>query len=122
MKALLNLLKRDWLIKGFGMLNVYDVIKKPLITETTTSSENEMLNKYHFVVNTRATKTDIKEAVEKMFSVEVSSVNTMIYRGKPKRFGLHMSKRQNYKKAVVTLKPDFKIDFYAEDDAEESEE
>ena len=104
------------------MLNVYDVIKKPLITETTTSSENEMLGKYHFIVNTRATKEDIKAAVEKLFSVEVSSVNTMLYRGKPKRFGLHISKRQNFKKAVVTLKPDFKIDFYAEDSVEEGEE
>ncbi len=104
------------------MLSVYDVIKKPLITETTTSSENEMLNKYHFIVNTKATKVDIKEAVEKMFSVEVGSVNTMLYRGKPKRFGLHFSKRQNYKKAVVTLKPDFKIDFYADEEDLEEEE
>jgi len=104
------------------MLSIYDVIKKPLITETTTSSENEMLNKYHFIVNTKATKIDIKEAVEKMFSVEVGSVNTMLYRGKPKRFGLHFSKRQNYKKAVVTLKPDFKIDFYADEEDLEEEE
>jgi large subunit ribosomal protein L23 len=110
------------------MLSVYDVIKKPLITESTTSSENEMLNKYHFIVNTKASKLDIKEAVEKMFSVEVGSINTMLYRGKPKRFGLHkridvifLSKRQNYKKAVVTLKPDFKIDFYAEAELEDEE-
>jgi large subunit ribosomal protein L23 len=103
-------------------MNIYDVIKKPLITEVTTSAENEKLNKYFFVVDMKADKKDIKEAVEKLFSVEVSSVNTMIYRGKPKRFGLYFSKRQNYKKAVVTLKPEHKIDFYADEEDVESEE
>ena len=83
----------------------------------TTAKNTDVL----LIVNTKATKMDIKAAVEKMFSVKVASVNTMLYRGKPKRFGLHFSKRQNYKKAIVTLKPNFKIDFYAEEDLEEEE-
>ena len=97
-------------------MDIYNIIKRPLVTEATALDDNK--GKYFFIVDTRATKLDIKAAVEKLFDVEVKSVNTMIYRGKPKRRGLVVSKRANFKKAVVTLNKG-EIDFYKEDEVEE---
>ncbi len=96
-------------------MDIYNVIKKPLMTEATALEDGK--GKYYFVVDKRANKLDIKKAVEKIFEVKVSSVNTMNYRGKPKRRGLVLSKRANYKKAVVTLK-EGEIDFYKEEEEE----
>lgn len=98
-------------------MNIYDVIKKPLMTEAT-ALDNDNNSKYYFIVDTRATKLDVKDAVEELFDVEVKSVNTMNYRGKPKRRGLVVSKRANFKKAVITLRKG-EIDFYKEDEVEE---
>ena len=81
----------------------YDVIVKPLITEKGTDARTEE-NKYLFVVDPRATKIEIRKAVESLFSVAVESVNTQVYRGKIKRRGKHMGKRSNWKKAIVTLR------------------
>jgi len=97
-------------------MNIYNVIKKPLMTEATALDDSK--GKYYFIVDTRATKLDIKNAVEKLFEVDVKSVNTMIYRGKPKRRGLVVSKKANFKKAIVTLR-EGEIDFYKEDEVEE---
>ena len=97
-------------------MDIYNVIKKPLMTEATALDDSK--GKYYFIVDTRATKLDVKAAVEKLFNVEVKSVNTMLYRGKPKRRGLVVSKRANFKKAVVTLRTG-EIDFYKEDEVEE---
>lgn len=99
------------------MLSIYEVIKKPLVTEKSTT-ESELLGKYHFVVDTRASKVDVLKAVEALFGVQVQSVNTMIYRGKPKRVGTTFSKRKNYKKAIVTLKPGSEIDFFEKEEEE----
>ena len=92
-------------------MDIYNVIKRPLMTEATTLDDNK--GKYFFIVDIRADKLDIKAAIERLFDVEVKSVNTMIYRGKPKRRGLVVSKRSNYKKAVVTLRKG-EIDFFKE--------
>jgi len=88
-------------------LKYYDVILKPVITENSMSMlENK---KYTFFVNPDANKSQIKEAVEKMFEgVKVKSVNTMNYDGKPKRKGMIYGKTAKKKKAVVTLTQDSK--------------
>lgn len=101
------------------MLSVYSVIKKPLITEKS-SAESENLSKYHFIVDCIATKEDIRAAVEELFKVSVDSVNTMLYHGKPKRVRAHFTKRQSFKKAIVTLKEGSKIDFFEEMATEEN--
>ena len=88
-------------------IKYYDVILKPVITE---KSMNEMsLKKYTFLVHTEATKTQIKEAVEKMFEgTKVKSVNTMNKDGKSRRRGTTVGKTAKTKKAIVQLTADSK--------------
>lgn len=88
------------------MKSVYDVVRRPIITE---KSMNAMGNrKYTFAVDIHAEKTEIKEAVEKIFGVKVQSVATIKMLGKVKRVGVHIGKRPDWKKAIVTLTPDSK--------------
>ncbi|MDD5832552.1 MAG: 50S ribosomal protein L23 [Clostridiales bacterium] len=83
----------------------YDVILKPVISESSMNAMAE--NKYTFLVAPEATKTQIKEAVEKMFpGTKVDSVNTMNRPGKQKRRGMVFGKTAKTKKAVVTLTKD----------------
>ncbi len=93
------------------MKTIYDVIRKPIITEKTMGiMENK---KYTFEVAQDANKIEIKNAVEKIFGVKVASVNTMNVLGKYKRMGVHIGKRPDWKKAIVTLKEDSKtIEFF----------
>ena len=88
-------------------IKYYDVILKPVITE---KSMNEMsLKKYTFLVHTEATKSQIKEAVEKMFEgTKVKSVNTMNLDGKNRRRGMVVGKTAKKKKAIVQLTEDSK--------------
>ena len=88
-------------------IKYYDVILKPVITE---KSMNEMsLKKYTFLVHTEATKSQIKEAVEKMFEgTKVKSVNTMNQDGKNRRRGMVVGKTAKTKKAIVQLTEDSK--------------
>ena len=88
-----------------------DIIRKPIISENSMA---DIANKkYTFEVAPTATKVDIKIAVEQLFKVEVAKVNTMNYLGKNKRMGVHLGKRADWKKAIVTLKPESKaIEFY----------
>ena len=80
----------------------YDVIQKPVITEKSMDAMGE--KKYTFLVHTDATKTQIKEAVEKMFAgTKVKSVNTMNLDGKKKRRGTAVGKTAKAKKAIVQL-------------------
>jgi large subunit ribosomal protein L23 len=90
---------------------IYDVIKKPLITEKTTA-EKDARNVVAFVVNKDANKIEIKESVEKLFKVKVGGVKTVNVAGKVKRVGKHIGKRSNWKKAYVTLKEGSNIDFF----------
>jgi large subunit ribosomal protein L23 len=92
-------------------MNIYDVIKKPLISEKTTI-EKDVKNVVSFVVDRNANKIEIKAAVEKLFKVEVSDVNTVNMAGKVKRVGKNIGKRSNWKKAYVTLKEGSNVDFF----------
>lgn len=84
------------------MKNIYDVIKKPLITEKGTRLKEE-LNKIILKVDPEANKLEIKKAVETVFKVKVKNVATMNFKGKKKRLGQRQGVRSDWKKAVVTL-------------------
>ena len=92
------------------------IIKKPVITEKMTAI-SEKLNKYAFIVDVRANKLQIKEAVEDLYGVKVASVNTMRYDGKVKsrytKSGVITGKRDAFKKAVVTLAQGETTDFFS---------
>ena len=92
-------------------MNFHDIIRKPIISETTM--EDIANKKYTFEVAPNATKVDIKIAVEQVFKVQVANVNTVNCMGKTKRMGVHVGKRPDWKEAIVTLKPDSKtIEFF----------
>ena len=89
------------------MKNVYDIIKRPVITEQ--SMEGVADKKYVFEVDINSNKTEIKAAVEQAFGVKVEKVNTIRMQGKVKRTGAYPAgRRPAYKKAVVTLTADSK--------------
>lgn len=92
-------------------MNIYDVIKKPLVTEKSTVAKDTN-NVVAFVVNRDANKIEIKAAAEKLFNVSVDSVRTSNVAGKVKRYGKTTGKRSNWKKAYVTLKEGSNIDFF----------
>ena len=83
-------------------IKYYDVILKPVVTEKSMNAMAE--KKYTFMVHPDATKSQVKEAVEKMFEgTKVKSVNTMNIQGKTKRRGMTFGKTAKSKKAIVTL-------------------
>jgi large subunit ribosomal protein L23 len=86
------------------MFDAYKIIKGPVITEKSTTLRGEE-NKYTLFVSLRASKTEIKRAVEELFKVQVIKVNTFNIAGKKKRMGIHEGYKARRKKAVVTLKP-----------------
>ncbi|OQB15655.1 MAG: 50S ribosomal protein L23 [Firmicutes bacterium ADurb.Bin193] len=89
----------------------YDIIKRPIITEK--SMDQAAQRKYTFEVAKDVNKIQIKEAVEAIFGVKVQKVNTMNVLGKFKRQGVHIGKRADWKKAIVTLTEDSKtIEFF----------
>ena len=92
-------------------MNLSDVIKRPLITEKATLLKGTA-NAVLFAVDTRANKTEVRQAVEKMFKVKVVEVRTMTVAGKAKRRGRTVGLRPGWKKAVVTLKEGDKIEFF----------
>jgi large subunit ribosomal protein L23 len=92
-------------------VNATDVIKGPLITEKLDQAR-EKFRQYSFIVDKKATKYDVANAVEKLFKVSVEGVRTNIVRGKTKRVGRSIGKRPNFKKAVVTLKEGDKIELF----------
>jgi len=93
-----------------------EILIKPLVTEKMTI-QGEKLNRYGFVVDRNANKLEIKKAVEEMYGVTVKEVNTVNYHGKRKsRFtkaGLLTGRTNHFKKAIVTLAGEDKIDFYS---------
>jgi large subunit ribosomal protein L23 len=89
----------------------YDIIKRPLITEKTTIQKEES-NQVSFEVDPGANRIEIKKAIETIFNVSVNDVRTSNVRGKTKRRGKILGKRKNWKKAMVTLKPGERIDFF----------
>ena len=78
-----------------------DIIKRPIVTERSSQAISE--GKYTFEVDIKATKIDIKYAVEKLFNVKVTNVRTMKVLGKQKRVGVHQGKTNAWKKAIVTI-------------------
>ena len=79
-----------------------EIIKEPVVTEKATELRSKD-NKYVFIVDKRATKAQIKQAVEELFKVKVENVHTAIYRGKLRRMGVYSGYRPDWKKAVVKL-------------------
>ena len=92
-------------------LDAYQVVLRPLITEKATHL-SERHNAYTFEVNPLATKTEIKHAVEELFNVKVADVRTQNRRGKLRRYRLKLGRMRNWKKAIVALHEDYRIDFY----------
>lgn len=86
----------------------YDTLLSPIITEKSSLVAEE--NKIIFRVSMTATKPAIKEAVERLFKVDVTKVNTIVVKGKTKRFRGHLGRRSDYKKAIVTLKDGQSVD------------
>lgn len=89
-----------------------EIIIRPYITEK--SNAEVASGKYTFIVDSKATKTEIKNAVEKLFQVKVLKVNTANYEGKTKRYGVHVGSRPDWKKAVVKIDLDPKPETYYE--------
>ena len=92
------------------------ILIKPIVTEKMTI-QGEKLNRYGFIVDREANKLQIKAAVEQMYNVTVADVNTMNYHGKRKsrytKAGMLKGRTNHYKKAIVTVAGEDKIDFYA---------
>lgn len=93
------------------MRSVYEVIKRPIISEKSTALA-EVGSRYAFEVAVQANKQEIKDAVQRIFSVKVRQVRTLTVHGKVKRVGRFVTKRPNWKKALVTLVDGQKIDFF----------
>lgn len=90
-------------------VDLLTVIKRPVITEKSTKRQE--LNQYTFVVDTSATKQQIKQAVEQLFEIKVKAVNTLITKGKKTIFKGRVGTQSDVKKAYVTLveKPSFDL-------------
>jgi large subunit ribosomal protein L23 len=92
-------------------MHVYEILKRPVVTEKS-GIQADNLNQYTFEVDRRANKVEIKEAVEAAFGVTVLAVNVMRMPGKTRRWGRFLSKTPIWKKAVVTLAPGDRIEFF----------
>jgi large subunit ribosomal protein L23 len=93
------------------MRSVYEVIKRPVISEKSTAL-SEVGGQYVFEVAAKANKQEIREAVQKLFNVTVTQVRTAMMHGKVKRVGRFETKRANWKKAIVKLADGQKIEFF----------
>lgn len=93
-----------------------EILIKPIVTEKMTD-QGEKLNRYGFVVDKHANKVQIKQAVEELYDVTVTDVNTMRYAGKAKtrytRSGIQSGRTASFKKAIVTIAEGEAIDFYS---------
>ncbi|EGS34849.1 MULTISPECIES: 50S ribosomal protein L23 [Megasphaera] len=91
-------------------MEMHDLLLKPVITEKTTMLMSD--GKYTFRVPLKANKVEIRKAVEQVFNVHVTKVNTIRVLGKVKRMGKFEGKRSDYKKAIVTLQEGETIEFF----------
>ena len=91
-------------------MHLYEVLRRPLITEKNAALQAQ--GKYAFEVAKEANKPQIKQAVEKAFTVKVTAVNVITVPGKMRRVGRRQVLTQSWKKAVVSLKPGDKIEFF----------
>lgn len=92
------------------MAEARDVLIRPIITERSMADSEE--GKYTFVVDRRANKYHIRDAVESIFGVKVTRVNTMRMLGKRRRMGIHIGRKPAWKKAIVQLAPGQELDFF----------
>ena len=92
-------------------LRPYQIVLRPLVTEKGTH-QSTRYNAYAFVVNPLATKIQIKAAVEELFDVKVEKVRTQTYKGKVTRFRTSEGRQSDWKKALVTLNEEHKIEFF----------
>ncbi len=92
-------------------MDLYKVIKAPLITEKGTGLK-ELNSQIVFKVDRRANKVEIRQAVETLFKTKVSDVKTMNMKGKTRRMGRNIGKRADWKKAIVRLAPGENIEFF----------
>lgn len=92
-------------------LNTYEVVIRPLVTEKSTHQAGTQ-NAYAFEVHPEANKAQVKNAVEEIYDVQVEDVRTSLRRGKPRRTGFVQSRTKHWKKAVVVLHPDYRIDLF----------
>ena len=93
------------------MMDIYQVIKRPLITEKGTR-QKEQSNQLVFEVDRRANKILVRNAIENIFKVKVLGVRMMNVRGKKRRVGRNVGKRADWKKAIVRLAPGENIEFF----------
>jgi large subunit ribosomal protein L23 len=91
-------------------MHLYEVLRRPLITEKNT--ELQVQSKYAFEIADEANKPLVKQAVEKAFKVRVTGVNMVKVPGKTRRVGRRMVQTRSWKKAIVTLQPGDKIEFF----------
>ena len=91
--------------------DIYGIIVRPLVTEKGTY-QSEKLNAYAFEVAPDANKTQIRQAIEKIYNVKVREVRTANRKGKPRRTGYRWGKTRHWKKAVVILDPEHHIDLF----------
>ncbi len=91
-------------------MHLYEVLRRPLVTEKNTALQ--ALNKYVFEIADGANKMMIQQAVEKAFKVKVTKVNIVMVRGKSKRVGRRMTHTNPWKKAIITLQPGDKIEYF----------
>jgi large subunit ribosomal protein L23 len=94
-----------------GGLVLQQILKRPIVTEKSML-EKDSFNRLTFEVDRRANKLQIKDAVEKMFKVDVLEVHTLNMKGKSKRVGRHLTRTSDWKKAVVTVKPGQRVEFF----------
>jgi large subunit ribosomal protein L23 len=92
------------------MKNPRDIIFRPVVTEKSTAVMQD--NKYTFIVDLKANKIEIRKAIEEIFKVKVTGVNTVRVMGKTKRMGRSVGKRPDYKKAIVSLAEGQRIEFF----------
>jgi large subunit ribosomal protein L23 len=91
------------------MVEPHKIIIQPIVTEKAERLRASN-NQYSFKVKTGVNKIELRRAVEKLFNVKVERVRVMNYMGKPKRMGVFLGKRSDWKKAIVTLKKGQKIE------------
>ena len=89
----------------------YDIIRGPVVTEKTTL-QKELNNQVTLKVDKRANRVEIKDAVEKTFNTKVKQVRTIQVKGKVKQRGKIIGKKNDWKKAIITLMPGQRIDFF----------
>ncbi|MDY6863544.1 MAG: 50S ribosomal protein L23 [Thermodesulfobacteriota bacterium] len=93
------------------MQNIYNIIKRPYITEKSNIQKEEN-NKISFKVYKDANKIEIKKSIERLFKVKILKVNIVKVKGKVKRVGRNEGKRPDWKKAIVTLREGDQVDFF----------